>query len=191
MKNKIIITGLVVVITTFISSVNAVLISFFPGLDELIQKADAIVILRVDRQLTDFYSSTLYSTHDCYIYQTLKGNIPARTIVRLQLMDTRTSQVPTYAFHSTHLMFLTKKRTADEPTDYRTIEIRGANILLSPFGHEKDLEGKTTREKIISLLKTTVEYNKKQYEKEQTFLSQMISGTAEPDATPNAPPMHR
>lgn len=159
---------------------HAVMIGFFPGLDELIEKADAIVILRVERHVTGFGSPTLYSTHDCYVYQTLKGDIPASTRVQFQLMDTRSSMATPYAINSTHLMFLTKKRTENEPTDYRTIEYRGANIRLSPFGHEKMSAGKTTKEQITSLLHETVEYNKKEYEKEQAFLNQMIEGTAEP-----------
>jgi hypothetical protein len=170
----------IVAITLVYALSHAVVIGFFPGLDELIEKADAIVILRVDRHLTDFGSPTLYSTHDCYVYQTLKGDIPTNKIIRLQLMDTRTSFVTPYAILSTHLMFLTKKRTADEPTDYRTIEIRGANMRLSPFGHEKMPAGKTTKDRIKSLLKSTVEYNKKQHDKEQAFLKQMIKETAEP-----------
>lgn len=176
------IAGLVVVLTaSFASSAHAVPICDFPGLDELIQKSDAIVILRVDRQITDFGSPTLYSTHDCYVYQTLKGDIPSRKISRFQLLDTRCSFVPPYAIYSTHLMFLTKKRTADEPTDYRTIEIKGANTILSPFGHENTPEGKTTIEKITSGLKTTVEYDQKQHEKEQAFLNHMIiKRTAKP-----------
>ncbi len=163
----------------------AVLIGFFPGLDELINKADAIVILRVDRHVTGVESPTLYSTHDCYIYQSLKGNIPTKKTIRLQLMDTRTSFVTPYAIHSTHLMFLTRKRTPDEPTDYRTIEISGANIRLTPFGHEKMPAGKTTGDQIKSLLKRTLAYNKKQYDKERAFLSRMIKGTAEPTDAPD------
>ena len=150
----------------------AVEISFFPGLDELINKADAIVILRVHRHVTDVSSATLHSTHDCYIYHTLKGDIPANKTIRLQLMDTRISFVRPYAINSAHLMFLTKKRTPDEPADYRTIEIRGANIRLSPFGQRKP-GGKTTKDQIKSLLKRTVEYNKQQHDKEQAFLKQM------------------
>jgi hypothetical protein len=77
-------------------------------------------------------------------------------------------------------MFLTKKRTPDEPTDYRTIEFRGANTRLTPFGHEKMPDGKTIRDQVADILKRTVEYNKKQHEEEQAFLNQMIQGTAEP-----------
>ena len=182
MKKHIVIAGLAVVLAA--SLAHAVPIGFFPGLDELIERADAIVILRVDRHVTDFGSPTLYSTHDCYIYQTLKGDIPTNKTIRLQLMDTRTSFVTPYAIHSTHLMFLTNKRTGDEPTDYRTIEIRGANIRLTPFGHEKMPAGKTTKDQIRSLLKRTVEYNEKQHDKERAFLEHMIKGTAEPTGAP-------
>lgn len=178
MRKCVILAGLAVVLAA--SLAQAVPIGFFPGLDKLINKADAIVILRVDRHVTDFGSPTLYSTQDCYIYQTLKGDIPANKTIRLQLMDTRTSFVTPYAIHSTHLVFLTKKRTQNEPTDYRTIEIRGANIRLTPFGHEKMPEGNTLSDQITSLLKHTVAYNRKQDENEQAFLNQMIKGTAEP-----------
>jgi hypothetical protein len=177
MCKRIMIVAMLVVV---VLSAHAVMIGFFPGLDELIQRADAIVILRVDEHVTKFGSPTLYSTHDCYVYQTLKGDIPTNTTVRFQLMDTRTQFVTPYAIHSTHLMFLTKKRTKNEPTDYRTIEIRGANVRLTPFGNEKIPDGRTVRDQVKALLKRTVEYNKKQHEKEQTFLNRMIEGTAEP-----------
>jgi hypothetical protein len=173
-------TVVITVVALTAAVVHAVMIGFFPGLDKLIARADAIVILRVDKHITDFGSPTLYSTHDCYVYQTLKGDIPTNTTVRFQLMDTRSSFVTPYAIHSTHLMFLTKKRTENEPTHYRTIEIRGANVRLSPFGNEKMPDGKTIRDQVKALLKRAVEYNKKQHDKEQSFLNQMIKGTAEP-----------
>ena len=101
------VAGLGMILAT--SNAHAVLIGNFPGLEELIEKADAIVILRVDKHVTGFGSPTLYSTHDCYIYQTLKGEIPRNNVIRVQLMDTRTALVTPYAIGSTHLLFLTKK----------------------------------------------------------------------------------
>jgi hypothetical protein len=124
--------------------------------------------------------STLYTTHDCFIYQTLKGDIPALSRVRLRLMDTRTSFVTPYALHSTHLMFLTKKRAPNEPINYRTLEIRGANFQVTPFGNEKIPEGNTTEDQIRSLLRRTIEYDAKEHEKEQAFLNLLMNGTAEP-----------
>ena len=168
-----------------VSSAQAVEIGFFPGLDELIKKADAIVILRVDHHVDVRSSPTLYTTHDGYIYRTLKGDIPANKRIRLQLMDTRTSFATPFALHSTHLMFLTKKRTPNEPTDFRTIEFQGANVRLPPTGHEKKPKGKTVADQIRSVLQRAADHNKKKHEKEQAFLNQMIKGTAEPTDAPD------
>ena len=149
----------------------AVLIGDDPGLEALIEKADAIVIERVDHHVDARSNPTLYTTHDCYIYQTLKGRIPSGKTTRLRLMDTRTSLMTPFAMHSTHLVFLTKKRSPDEPIDYCTINIQGANIRLSPFGQERKLEGMSVAQQIKGLLKGTIEYNQKQQEKEQAFLT--------------------
>ena len=177
---RVVVLAVMLMVVPCTSTAHAVYIGFFPGLEKLISKSDAIVILRVDRHVTDFGSSTLYSSHDCYIYQTLKGNIPTNKCVQLRLMDTRGSFVTPYAIGSTHLMFLTKKRSENEPTEYRTIEYRGANILLTPFGHEKISKGKTITDQIRSILKSTIEYNEKKYEEERDFLGMMLKGTAEP-----------
>jgi hypothetical protein len=178
MKKSILVAAVVLVLAAPLA--QAVLIGFFPGLDELIQKADAIVILRIERHVTDPGNSRLDATCDCYIYQTLKGDIPANTTVPLDLIDTRSAFVTPFAFHSTHLMFLKKKQTDNEPAKYRTINFRGANVRLTPFGHEQMPQGKTLRDRIQSLLKDTVAYNRKQAEKEQAFLEKMIKGAAEP-----------
>src|SRR2546425_8260729 len=122
------------------ASCFAVVIGNFPGLAELIDKADAIVILRVDQHVDLTSSDTLYTTHKCLIHQSLKGDIPTNTWVVLQLMDTRTPFINPFVVYSTHLMFLTKKRAQNEPTDYRTIEYQRANVRLSPFAHDKPPE---------------------------------------------------
>ncbi|MHC4460986.1 MAG: hypothetical protein ACYS6W_10905 [Planctomycetota bacterium] len=167
-----------------ISSVpgHAVVIGYYPGLEKLIEQADAIVILRIDRHLTGFGSPTFYSTHECYIYQTLKGDIKKNTRINLQLMDTEAGFATPYAWGSTHLMFLMKKATDDEPTEYRTTTSKGAQIRLSPLGHEKPPKGRTIREKIKNLIKDTLAYWKKEHEKNQKFLKTMLGkqGMAEP-----------
>jgi hypothetical protein len=145
-----------------------------PKIAKLIEMADAIVILRIDKHLSDFGSPTFYSTHECFIYQTIKGNIPKNTRIKLQLMNTEGSFATPYAWGSTHLMFLMKKATEDEPTEYRTVTVNGAQILLSPLGHEKLPEGKTIEEKVINLIKDTILYQAQEYEKKQKFLKEMI-----------------
>ncbi len=153
---------------------NAVLIGYCPGLKKLIDSADAIVILRIDRHLTGFGSPTFYSTHECYIYQTIKGDIPKNTRINLRLMDTEPSFATPYAQGSTHLMFLMKKATEDEPTDYRTLAFKGAQIGLSPLGHEKPPEGETIEQKLKNLIKDTIAYNAREHEKKQKFLKGLL-----------------
>ncbi len=171
--------GLAALLLT-VSAAQAVVIGNFPGLDELIKQSDAIVILRIDHQ-ADLRSipDTLYATHDCYVYQTLKGNIPANKRIRLQLMDTHASFVTPFARFSTHLMCLTTQHGADDRTTFRTIPFRGANVRLSPTGHEKRPTGKTVADQIRSILQRTTDYNQKQHEQQQAFMKQMITGTAE------------
>ena len=160
----IVLMGLMISIPAF-----AVPIGYFPGLQELIDRADAIVILRIDRHLTGFQSSTFYSTHECFIYQTIKGDIPNNTRINLQLMNTEASFVTPYAHGSTHLMFLMKKATEDEPTEYRTLTFKGAQIPLSPLGQEKAPEGKTIEEKIKKLIRDSIAYQAKEHEKKRSF----------------------
>lgn len=147
----------------------------YPGLQELIDTADAIVILRIDRNLSDFGGSPIfYSTHECYIYQTIKGNIAKNTRITLQLYDTVTALVTPYAQFSTHLMFLMKKARQDEPTEYRTLTFKGAQILLPPLGHEKAPEGKTIEQKIKKLIKDAIAYREKESQKNLKFLATML-----------------
>ena len=67
---------------------HAVEIGNFPGLETLIDKADAIVILRIDCHIQPNNDKNLLSTHECFICQSLKGPIPADERIQLRLMDT-------------------------------------------------------------------------------------------------------
>ena len=97
-------------------------------------------------------------------------------------MNTEASFATPYAHGSTHLMFLMKKATEDEPTEYRTITFKGAQTLLSPLGHEKAPEGKTIEDKVKKIIKDAIVYQAKEHEKRQKHLKSMLGeqGTAEP-----------
>lgn len=176
MKKRIVLTGLIVVLT--VSFVQSVTYGPFPGLDELIEEADAIVILKIHKDVADYRRSTPYSTHDCVILQTLKGDIPTNKTIRLDLWDTR-SFYSSFARSSRYLMFLRKLQSPQTQTDYRTISRGGSSIRLPLTGHEKMPAGKTTKDQIKSLLKRAIKYNKRQHAREQAFLKRMIKGTAE------------
>jgi hypothetical protein len=161
----------------------AVMIGNFPGLQELIDKSDAVVILRVDRHIdADRTLPNLLSTHDCFIYQALKGPIKPKERIQLRLMDTRTSFVTPFALSSTHLMFLTKKRTPDEPTDYRTIQYQGANIRLGHLRHEKMPEGESVADKVRSVIRRSIEASNDEHANEFAFYETML-GKVRPAAT--------
>ncbi|MHC4353570.1 MAG: hypothetical protein ACYS0H_12740 [Planctomycetota bacterium] len=170
---KFIVVGMLSVLFTSLVA-WAVPIGHYPGLKKLIGSADAIVILRIDRHLSGFGSPTFYSTHECYIYQTIKGDIQANTRMNLRLMNTDASFASPYAHGSTHLMFLMKRATKDEPTEYRTITFKGAQILLSPLGHEKAPTGKTIYQKVRNVISDAIAYQAKEHEKKQKFLKTML-----------------
>ena len=186
MKRKCLVTSICLVL--FVSLIAwAVPIGHCPGLKKLIESADAIVILRIDRHLSGFRNDTFYSTHECLIYQTIKGDIPKGTRVKLQLMNTEASFATPYAHGSTHLMFLMKKANEDEATDYRTITFKGAQTLLSPLGHEKEPEGKTVEQKVKNVIKNAIAYQAKEHEKREKFLKAMLGNEeiAEPTDQPD------
>ena len=167
----------ILVACSITSTAIAVEIGSFPGLRKLIDEADAIVILRIDRNVdTESPESriTFYTTHDCYIYQSLKGNLLTGQTVRLRLLVTQGSLSGTpWALLSTHLIFLTKKRSLDEPTDYRTIEVQGAHIRLSPLGHESMPEGKTLKDKIRSLVSNSMKFSQDEERSQRRFLTRI------------------
>jgi hypothetical protein len=155
------------------------MIGDFPGLKKLIELADAIVILRIDEHLSGIHSPTGYSTHKCTIYQSLKGDISKydptanlRPVIRL--MDPELDFATPYALGSSHLVFLMKKATEDEPTEYRTMTFKGAQVLLSPLGNEKMPEGDTLEEKIRNVIKGAIAYENQQHEKKRAFLKSML-----------------
>jgi len=172
--NKRYIVAIILLMSLISVTAWAVPIGHCPGLKKLIESADAIVILRIDRHLSDFGSATFYSTHECYIYQSIKGDIPENTRIKLQLMNTEASFATPYAHGSTHLMFLMKKATKDEPTEYRTITFKGAQTLLSPFGHEKEPQGKTIEDQVKRVIRDTISYQAEEHEKRQKHLKSLI-----------------
>ncbi|MCI0335383.1 MAG: ankyrin repeat domain-containing protein [Planctomycetes bacterium] len=185
MRRTLLAMGIVLVVT---ASAKAVEIGSFPGLEKLIDESDAIVILRIDRHIDPNTDRNLLSTHECFIYQALKGPIPPEERIRLRLMDTRTAFSTPFALWSTHLMFLTRKRSADEPTEFRTIEYQGANIVLGATGHEKRLEGDTIAAKVRSIIQRSIETKDRQHAKEIAFLKSMLgkASTAVSDEQTNA-----
>lgn len=143
----------------------------FPGLEALVEKADAIVILRIDRPVprtTNSYDS--YTINECFIYQSLKGDIPPRTRITLTLMDTNQTFGTPFTRGSHHLAFLTKKQT-----DYRSLAYEGANIRISPLGNETTPEGDSIADQIRTVVKQAKKHLETQQKREAKFLDKILS----------------
>ncbi len=175
----------IVLLAVFVpAGIHAIFIGDFPGWKELIDSADAIVILRIDRYSdTHTVFMTPYRTYQCFIYQTLKGDIPKDSQIELELMDARFEFVSPYALSSTHLMFLAKEEKGDEPAVYWTLPVKGANIEVSPFGQEKPPRGATIEEQIRNLVKSAIAYRAKEHEKHQKFLRSLLEEHPEAETT--------
>ncbi|HEX4413764.1 MAG TPA: carboxypeptidase-like regulatory domain-containing protein [Lacipirellulaceae bacterium] len=167
-------------------------IAAFPGVESLIEKSDAIVILRVDRQVQPDPGPDLLTTHECYIYQSLKGPTPKNQKITLRLMDPQHLATTPFSVGSTHLAFLIKKRSPDEPTDYRTLDVEGADIRLAPTGHEKLPVGNTVLDQVRSLIVEAMEFNDREHAKENDYLRTILAdshshhASSAPSTSPNA-----
>lgn len=161
-------------------------IGAFPGVESLIEKSDAIVILRVERQVQPDPGPDLLSTHECYINQSLKGSIPKNQKITLRLMDPQHLATTPFSVGSTHLTFLIKKRSPDEPTDYRTLDAEGADIRLAPTGHERLPAGNTVLDQVRSLVVEAMEFNDRQHAKENDYLRTILADSHSHHASPTS-----
>lgn len=90
---------------------QAVIIGSYPGLDKLIQEADTIAIVSVEYGTESGSMIDGWARRDCYVYQTLKGNLKADQSVKILLNDAvgikSNFDGSGLAPMSTHLVFLT------------------------------------------------------------------------------------
>jgi hypothetical protein len=152
---------------TLSTAAHAVRIGPFPGLDRLIEQADVVAIVRSDEHIQPAQDSNLMTRHRCYVYQTLKGDLPAAGRVVLNLRDTRSTFVSPFSFLSTHLVFLV--RVGD---GYENRAFKGSILRLSPFGNEKVPEGPTHQTQIGNLVTQSIAYWDREWNSERAFLEE-------------------
>jgi hypothetical protein len=166
---------------------HAILIGKFPGLDPLVAEADAIVVLRIEACINQSLEGE-ESTYRCLIFQTLKGDVPREKEIVLQLFDPEFHLMSPLTPGSTHLVFLVKKRSPDEPADYRALETVGAVLTLSPFDNEKMPEGKTITEQVQSLVRQSKKYWNDEQTKENALMDNILGVSAAAPPTAAASP---
>lgn len=180
-----------VVLSLTASKANAVFIADFPGLDELIEQADAIVVVHIDQ--TQRPAMRPYGSYRCRIQKTLKGNVPSGKHVILSLMDARSLfsrsdvdysvKIPAgwsnpFPHGSSHLLFLTCGSESNDQPKYQSIACLGSTIRLSSSNDDNFPAQSSTREQIKALLQRTAELKARQLEKDQRFLELVIDNHA-------------
>ncbi len=153
-----------------IARAEAVIIGNFDSLQKMIDRAEAIVVLRIDEHVDLRKLPSLITTHRCYLYQVLKGPLVKGSVVQLALRDNVGGLVTPFARGSVHLMFLSR---GSGPAPYVTMGYQGADLLLSPLGNEK-LQGKTVKQKIQNLLRRAQRDFEEARRKEDAFRRRVI-----------------
>ncbi|HEX8463610.1 MAG TPA: hypothetical protein VF627_03245 [Abditibacterium sp.] len=149
---------------------QALTIGYYPGLDALIKEADIIAIIRVE-------SSTLtiepngWIRPNCYVYQTLKGDLKAQTNLPLSLngaVSVNSSfSGDAFAPMTTHLVFLDASRSI--------ICREGSDVPLSPLGNETKPAGKTLKAQIQTLIRRYKTYRDAQIKRENQLLDKALA----------------
>jgi hypothetical protein len=152
---------------------HAIIIADFKSLDDLIGMADAIVVVRIDKNIDPSLGPDLGTTHECYIYATLKGDIKPADRVPMRLMDTSESGSP-YGVGSTHLLFL--KKDAGGRWSYRSLQVQGANLPTSPLFRDATIKGLAVKDAVKALIREYGEYRDKKLRKEKELLDKVLGG---------------
>lgn len=147
------------------TSGRAVIIGNFPGLEQLVEAADAIVVVRIDDHLAPNPDDTLYSRHRCFIVHSLKGHIETGSRLPLKLMTPGMVFESPFSVYSAHLVFL-RRSEAGDTVDYRTLQIHGSCLRVSPMADTKGLKGKSVAEQVRSLMAESIAYWDEQRRKE-------------------------
>jgi hypothetical protein len=157
-------------------SSQAVMIGPFPGLQTMIEEADAIAIVRIEEGINA--SGVIVdgiTTHRCFIYQSLKGDLPKSQRVTLKLIGTRSS----FGDGSTHLAFLSTNASRGESVIHN-LHYEGSIFRLSPFGHEALPIGPTLERRIKLLLESSISYWDGEQQREKELLLAAITGMSPP-----------
>lgn len=152
------------------------LIGEFPGLQEMIDRSDAVVILRVDEDL-DISGQSFggHTLHRCLIYQTLKGDLAPTSFMPVLLYKPRSGVfVSSFPRFSNFLVFLRKIPDGEAKSKYASLEIKGSMFRLSPFGNERIPEGDTVGDKIRSVLVDSLAYWAEWERKEREFVERAM-----------------
>lgn len=156
---------------------HAVFVGSNPGLEALSKQADVIAMVRVDSGF-DRSSANGWERRDCFVYQTLKGDLKANQRIPILLNDlscfgSRFSD-ESLAPMSSHLVFLRYSKEPANGANYLSIVCPGADLPLAPSNNETKPEGATLKAQIQTLVRRYRAYRDEQMKKVDESLDKTL-----------------
>jgi hypothetical protein len=152
---------------------HAIIIADFKSLDDLIDNSDAIAVVRIDRNIDPNLGPDLGTTHECYIYATLKGDLKPADRVPMRLLDNG-GLAGHYGVGSTHLLFLKKDKGGR--WSYRSLQVQGSNLPTAPEFRDATIKGLAVKDAVKALVREYGEYRDRKLRKEKELLDKVLGG---------------
>ncbi len=159
----------------FASQSFAVVVTGFPGLDEMITRSDAVVVIRIEPLPVSTNKNVIrvisdhWDTYECLVMRVLKGTVPEKRNLKLLLCGAITDWPYSFTTGTTYIVFLNKDSSGG--SDFRAPAIQGAVMRASPFNHEKEPKGNTIQEKVAHVIREGRDFCKKLHDSEQRVFS--------------------
>jgi hypothetical protein len=154
---------------------RAVIIGNFKSIDDLLDSASAVVVVRIEKNIDGNEGPDLGTTQACQVLSVLKGGIKKGTTLDLRLVNTSERPGPVWTVGSHHLLFLVRV-DGGAKWAYRSLGIQGSNLPVSPLTTEKTVKGLAAKDAVKALIREYAEYREKQMRKEKAFLDKILGG---------------
>ncbi len=155
----------------------APIFGFFPGLDELISRADAILVVDLLKQKKSSSPREVYEDCEVYVRKVIKGEVvqDKKMILSLRFLPFITSlrkpdsKIMRFGFRTgfragdRHIVFLRKNNKPDKPP-YSSLDYSGGHMRISRQSDLSQLKADEPKQIISELLEDFVKYKRQELE---------------------------
>lgn len=151
------------------------IIGGFPGIDGFVETADAVVVATILRHIPSpgIRINDFSEFYECYINQTLKGDLQPRSKAVLRLENFSSEFSNPLGLYTVAILFLSKHGKDKHGSEYSSPHVEGATIVISPDYGTVSQAG-TPKARIKALIRQYRQYRAKQIRGEEKFLQQVL-----------------
>lgn len=152
------------------------IIAGFPGIDALVETADAVVVASILQHIPSpgIRINDISEFYECYINQTLKGDLQPRSKVVLRLENFSSEFSNPLSPTTVAILFLSMHGKDKQGSEYSSPRVEGATIVIAPAGSESVSQAGTPKVRIKALIQQYRQYRAKQIRGEEKFLQQVL-----------------